>query len=176
MNLKFAACLLAVALIAPFVPLVPLAPLAPLVSGWGGREGNPELYSVYRGLREFGVEDAWKMGYTGEGVKVAVIDSGIDFATPDLIGTQARVENETSPYHGWPIVIDLKSLSSYQSNSFGYYSQYADTSSTDTEGYTLTGTSKGGVYHIGNHSDQHLTNYYREPVKVLVVDEQVSGV
>ena len=170
MNLKFAACLLAVALIAPFVPL------APLVSGWGGREGNPELYSVYRGLREFGVEDAWKMGYTGEGVKVAVIDSGIDFATPDLIGTQARVENETSPYHGWPIVIDLKSLSSYQSNSFGYYSQYADTSSTDTEGYTLTGTSKGGVYHIGNHSDQHLTNYYREPVKVLVVDEQVSGV
>jgi hypothetical protein len=116
------------------------------------------------------------MGYTGKGVKVAVIDSGIDFATPDLIGTQARVENETSPCYGWPIVIDLESLSSYQSNSFGYYSQYADTSSIDTEGYIVTDTSKSGVYHIGDHPDQHLTNYYGEPAKVLVVDEQVSGV
>ena len=79
--------------------------------------GNPTLYHAYRGLEEFGVEDAWDMGYTGEGVKVAVMDSGVDFATPDLMGTQARVSNASSPYYGWPIVIDLDSLSLYNQQS-----------------------------------------------------------
>jgi len=69
--------------------------------------GNPALYNAYNGLDKLGVEDAWDMGYTGEGVKVAVMDSGVDFATPDLIGTQARVTNASSPYYGWPLVIDI---------------------------------------------------------------------
>ena len=66
--------------------------------------GNPTLYHAYRGLEEFGVEDAWDMGYTGEGVKVAVMDSGVDFATPDLIGTQARVSNASSPTMAGPLL------------------------------------------------------------------------
>ena len=139
--------------------------------------GNETLYEDYRGLEEFGVVDAWKMGCTGKEVKVAIIDTGIDFATPDLIGTQARIENEDSPYYGWPIVIDLKSLSQYQKNNpYPYNYQYANTSVTDTEGYIVTGNSKSGVYHIGDHPDEHLTKFYGAPVKVLVADEEHAEV
>ncbi len=137
--------------------------------------GNETLYEYYRGLEEFGVVDAWKMGYTGKEVKVAIIDFGIDFATPDLIGTQARIENEDSPYYGWPIVIDLGSLSQYQENNPHLNYQYANTSATDTEGYIVTGSSKSGVYHIGDHPDGHLAQYYGEHVMVLVVDEHEAG-
>ena len=139
--------------------------------------GNETLYEVYKGLEEFGVIDAWEMGYTGEGVKVAVIDTGIDFATPDFIGTQARVENAESPYYGWPIVIDLFTLSRYQDNNpYTYLYQYANTTSTDPEGYTVTGSSKSGVYHIGDHPNERFTYFYGEPVKVLVVDEEQAAV
>ncbi|MEI2760992.1 hypothetical protein [Methanothrix soehngenii] len=94
--------------------------------------GNPALYYAYKGLEKFGVEDAWGMGYTGKGVNVAVIDSGIDFATPDLIGTQAHISNKSSLYYGWPIVIDLDSLIQYQqdSNHLFIRSRYANTSWT----------------------------------------------
>lgn len=86
-------------------------------AGEGG--GNEALYNVYQGLKEFGVEDAWDMSYTGRGVKVAVIDfTGIDFGAPDLVGTQARLKMR--------------------------YSQYEDTSSTNTESYKVTRTRKAG--------------------------------
>ncbi len=143
--------------------------------------GNPALYDAYKGLEELGVEDAWNMGYTGKGVTVAVIDSGIDFATPDLIGTQARISNASSPYFGWPIVIDLDSLAAYQQwtpgsqdgrNPFDdFHVLYANTTSTDVKGYQVTGTSKSGIYHIGNRS-----NFYDQPLKVIVVDEKNPGV
>jgi subtilisin family serine protease len=149
--------------------------VVPFVSGME-EGGNPGLYKEYRGLEEFGVEDAWKMGYTGKGVKVAIIDSGIDFATPDLVGTQARVSDPASPYDGWPIVIDLDSLSSYQQGVFSAGSQYADTASTDVESYHVTGTSKSGIYHIGDHPDSHHVAFYGQPVKVLLVDEKTSGI
>jgi len=55
------------------------------------------------------------------------------------------------------------------------YSQYADTSSADTEGYRVTRTSKSGVYPIGDHPDQHFTKYYGEAVKVPMVDERKAG-
>ena len=41
---------------------------------------------------------AWDLGYTGEGVKVMVNDTGTDFAHPDLIGTIARITDPESPY------------------------------------------------------------------------------
>lgn len=76
-------------------------------------------------------ERAWAAGYTGEGVKVAVLDSGIDFAHPDLNGLQARVTNPASRFFyaerflsssmrarfpgglGLPIAFDGGSLSDY---------------------------------------------------------------
>ena len=45
---------------------------------------------------------AWDLGYTGDGVKVMVNDSGIDFAHPDLQGTMARDTDPASPCYGWP--------------------------------------------------------------------------
>ncbi|HOT06709.1 MAG TPA: S8 family serine peptidase [Methanotrichaceae archaeon] len=140
--------------------------------------GNPALYEAYKGLEKLGVEDAWKMDYTGKGVKVAVIDGGVDFATPDLIGTQARISNKSSSYYGWPLVIDIDSIVQYIQGSDNYLiqSQYADTNSTNVSGYQVTGTSKSGIYHIGDHPDINLDQFYGQPVKVLVVDEKIPNV
>lgn len=140
-------------------------------------KGDPVLYSRYKGLESFGVTDAWRLGITGRGVKVAVIDDGIDFGTPDLYGAQARVETQGSPYQGWPIVIDLMALKDYQqSGKPSGYTGYVDTSSTNTEGLKVTGTSRGGVYHVGSHTDRLLKEFHNEAVKVLVVDEKEAGV
>ena len=53
---------------------------------------------------------AWELGYTGEGVKVMVNDSGIDFSHPDLQGTIARITDPASPYYGWPEAFDSFSM------------------------------------------------------------------
>jgi subtilisin family serine protease len=139
------------------------------------RKGNTKLYSHYKGLEAYGVEDAWRLGITGKGVIVAVSDSGIDFGNADLYGSQARVTTKGSPYYGWPIVIDLFSTTQWQDSGIAG-NQFIDTSSTDTTGYIVTGTSKSGVYHIGIHPDQRLKEFYGEPVRVLLVDEKESGV
>ena len=55
-------------------------------------------------------DDAWALGYRGAGVRVAVVDEGVDFGHLDLQGTQAIVSDPASPYVGWPIVYDTKSL------------------------------------------------------------------
>ncbi|MGB2825807.1 MAG: hypothetical protein WBC49_04125, partial [Thermoplasmata archaeon] len=53
-----------------------------------------------------GAVEAWNLGFTGEGVKIAVIDTGFDMAHPDLQGQQARYDDSDSPYYGWPIAYD----------------------------------------------------------------------
>ncbi len=86
---------------------------------------------------------AWDLGYTGDGVKVMVNDSGIDFAHPDLQGTMARDTDPTSPYYGWPIAFDSASMLSLAYDYFLGYTfikdgmgivgaapDYADTSTT----------------------------------------------
>lgn len=86
---------------------------------------------------------AWNLGYTGDGVKVMVNDSGIDFAHPDLQGTQARDMNPASPYYGWPIAFDSYSMQNLAFDHFlgtdyiksgvglaGVAPDYSDTSTT----------------------------------------------
>jgi subtilisin family serine protease len=147
-------------------------------NGAGAGPGDPVLYRHYKGLKAMGVEDAWKMGVTGKGVNVAVIDDGIDFGNADLYGSQARVATQRSPYYGWPIVIDTWSITKWQErgNTDDGMSEYADTASTDTTGYIVTGTSKSGIYHIGCHPDRTLKDSRGERVKVLLVDEKEAGV
>ncbi len=122
---------------------------------------------------------AWDMGYTGSGVKVLINDSGIDFAHPDLQGTWAVVEDEDSPYYGWPMMFDSRSLYLYILDTVlgtNYiargYSHYSDTSTTcalddcvyqplyatEPHTYTLPATSQSGVYHIGFHPDRSLAD------------------
>ncbi len=90
---------------------------------------------------------AWDLGYTGEGVKVMVNDTGTDFSHPDLQGTIARVTDPESPYLGWPEMFDSFSMlnlaydyflgTDYLSSGvgiFGLAPDYADTSATRSDG------------------------------------------
>ena len=54
--------------------------------------------------------EAWKKGFTGQDVVVGVLDDGIDFAHPDLMGTYAVVSDPASPYYGWPMAFSQVSV------------------------------------------------------------------
>jgi subtilisin family serine protease len=140
-----------------------------------------------------GARRAWENGFTGSGTKVAVIDSGVDFAHPDLQGTQARVEDVTSPYYGWPIAFDPHSMFYYLLYGGAAFpeirSWYSDTSSTDEDvspadgvldnyGYNVSGiVSQSGTYHVGVHPDENLNHtWYGEYVAVLVADCATAGI
>jgi len=111
-----------------------------------------------------GYEKAWSNGFTGEGVNVAVIDTGVDFAHPDLQGTQARVIDTTSPYYGWPICFDDRSMVAWAfdtPDALGNWGWFADTSTElvkypwssyvefGQERYKVPPTSLSGKVHLG---------------------------
>ncbi|WP_350277680.1 S8 family serine peptidase [Kribbella sp. HUAS MG21] len=51
--------------------------------------------SLDHSVPQIGTPTAWKAGYTGKGVKVAVLDSGIDSTHPDLAGQVVAAKNFT---------------------------------------------------------------------------------
>ncbi len=139
--------------------------------------GDKKIPSTYSSpvngaiAQEHHATDAWAKGYDGTGVNVAVVDTGVDFANPDLIGQWAVDENASSPYYGWPIMWDPVSMdnmmslfTSDQDNvlfdgrmpypiyaSYGESSWYSDTSyetqaqhNTTTGNYTVTYKPYGG--------------------------------
>ena len=137
-----------------------------------------------------GANDAWERGYTGEGMVVAIADTGVDFAHPDLNGTQARVTDSKSPYEGWPLMFDHNSMYYWLVYGDAYPARntwYADTSLIDydndsdgvldSSGYNITGVnaSLSGEYHLGEHPDSGLRNKVGGDVPLLVVDDRVSG-
>ena len=56
------------------------------------------------------VPEVEQMGYTGDGVRVAVVDTGIDFGAQNLEGKYMVVDDPESPYHGWPVAFDAYGL------------------------------------------------------------------
>ncbi len=67
-------------------------------------KGGPEPKGWHDIWRNHSAKEAWDLGYTGKGVKVAVLDTSVDFAHPDLQGTYAVYEK--GPYTGWPEIFD----------------------------------------------------------------------
>lgn len=136
-----------------------------------------------------GAQEAWSFGFEGSNVKVAVLDTGVDFGHPDLNGTQARVEDPASPYFGWPIAFDSKSMRTYLNTGQAFPNRniwFSDTSTIDTDsdandildisGYIITNiTSQSGVYHLGQHPDDMWRIQNGRYAPVLVVDSQVAG-
>ena len=106
-------------------------------------ENSPEPYGILpieptpntvRSGEIHGANDAWEMGFSGEGMIVAVADTGVDFAHPDLNGTQARVGFQNSSFYGWPLMFDHNSMYTWIVDGKAYphsNTWYADTSTVD---------------------------------------------
>jgi hypothetical protein len=75
-----------------------------------------------------GAPEAWDLGYRGEGVNVAVIDSGVDFAHPDLVQSFARTGGE----EGWPICFDGYSMEKYFLEGTTDDTWYVETKAVDS--------------------------------------------
>lgn len=150
---------------------------------------------MYFATQHHHAADAWASGFTGKGVNIAIVDTGVDFGNPDLQGVQARVTDTTSPYYGYPIVFDSSSLLIYLAYD-GWaplgYSWFADTSyesDATPEGYVpfdgnwycVDGIpSYTGKYHLGYHPDVNLQSAYlsagyEHMVAVLVSAENRTG-
>jgi subtilisin family serine protease len=139
-----------------------------------------------------GANEVWSEGVNGSGVTVAVADSGIDFAHPDLNGTQARIDNASSPYDGWPLMHDPVSIRLWLRDGAAYpgseASWWSDTTETDFDAnndsildnnsldLSSITPSLSGVYHIGEHPDSNLVVRAGGAVPVLVVDDRIAGV
>jgi hypothetical protein len=101
----------------PFSAAPPLAVLADRTAdrGVAGDAGSrdPAGTDAWFDERTLRSAEAWQRGWTGQGVTVGVADTGVDFVTPELVGTWATIDDPGSPYFGWPQALDAAGLYQY---------------------------------------------------------------
>ncbi|TLZ49560.1 MAG: hypothetical protein E6K18_07865, partial [Methanobacteriota archaeon] len=68
--------------------------------------------------REHHAYDVWQLGYEGQGINVAVVDTGEDFGNPSLNNSWAVVNDPSSPWNGWPIMFHPASMEGLMSPQF----------------------------------------------------------
>ena len=154
----------------------------------------------WNGASLIGAPEAWAKGYTGEGVNIAILDSGIDFGHPDLENNIAFYED--GPYAGWPIALDPYSMRNYYYEGYtGWYnywwgdnySWYADVHDViicaggsdevfyfNESEYTIAqdwvDMSLSGEIRWGVHPDYQLYSYVYDWVPFILIDTTVAGV
>jgi uncharacterized repeat protein (TIGR01451 family) len=144
---------------------------------------------------------AWEKGFTGQGVIVGMVDDGVDFAHPDLMGTYAVVTDPDSTYYGWPMAFSQASTQYFVYDvlfgtnyiaSGATASRWGDAQtevspvdgqvsykplgSAVTRNYQVVPGSKSGIYKIGSLPERNLQAVFGHRVAVLVVDMNVAGV
>jgi hypothetical protein len=172
--------------------------LTPRAFPMGAAPEGGNAVQDWNGADLIGAPAAWAKGFTGEGVNIAIIDSGVDFGHPDLEGRQATYEG--GPYDGWPIALDPRSMREYYYNgrtsSHNYYdwwdhSWYADVpnvlrclegeTSFDFNGYTysidasIVALSKSGVIRWGIHPDEQFADFVYDWVPFILLDTVTAG-
>ncbi len=89
-----------------------------------------------------GFRTVWAQGLHGEGVTAAIVDQGTDFGHPDLNTSFAIEGNTSSPYYGWPLAFDPKSMSAYLRTGIPEGTWYANTSRAGPGPFEITHTIK----------------------------------
>lgn len=167
----------------------------------GGQLSPQDWFDVADGHKS---SEAWKKGFKGNGVLLGVIDDGIDFGHPDLMGTTARVTDPSSPYFGWPMAFSQASTQYFAYDVFAGTDYIASQSAADrwalvedeadvagtgtgtasfqpigaagAHDYTIPLTSQSGHYKFTSLPENNLYGVYGEKAAVLVVDEGTAGV
>ncbi len=167
-----------------------------LLAGNTGNVLNTQAFAVrgeYQTLHH-GAQDAWALGFNGTNVTIAIIDTGVDFAHPDLYGSWAVDTDPNSSYYGWPIVYDSWSMYLYEIYNvtgmdayykYGLPSWYVNTSYNTTalpngtvyfngHYYNVSGIySASGHYHLGLlPATYYYMNVYGNVPAVLLVDSK----
>ncbi|HLE45492.1 MAG TPA: S8 family serine peptidase [Thermoplasmata archaeon] len=105
----------------------------------GGPGPVPSLSSA---IDRHGFPAAWAQNLRGQGVTLAIVDNGVDFGHPDLNASYAIETNPASPYVGWPLAFDPKSMAAFLGTGLTDGTWYANTSRSGAGPFEVTHTIK----------------------------------
>jgi len=142
----------------------------------------------YFAIYHHGSWDTWfNLGITGSGVKVAVIDSGVDFGNPDLQDAYAVDTNPDSPYYGWPIAFDGNSMLAYLLYGYtfadfgtfrGYLGSWYANTSYDIQPYLMYGYF--GIGYRGNYTtvftSMSLANIPNDDERTALINDTLNWI